>query len=317
MYGANHAFGWHEDPAAVTLALDEIEALQGVRPVYGEMCEELDDAADDDADVVFWKAEEKIFQKLMESWDQLRVGTCVSFGYGRGADDLIVMMSADGLISWPGAHVATEPIYAGSRVEVGGGRISGDGSVGAWAAQWMEKWGTLLRIKYGAHDLTTYSESRSRDWGRRGCPDDLEPTAKLYPVAKVVLVERAEEAWKLLGNRNPIPVCSNVGFDSPLTEGFCEPRGSWPHCMEMRGRVIARRGTSRALTKAYPIQNSWGNYLRGDAFYVDRNGDRQPLPPGCFLADEEAAARILRERDSFALGDQRGFKPKQKIDWLF
>lgn len=312
-------FGWVSDvatdPVVQMHARIMISALQGADPDYHIICAELEDSVDDDADVVFWRAEEKLFNAIQKSWNQGSVGTCVSFGWGRGTDDLVVMMAAEGIIEWPGAHVATEPIYAGSRVEVGGGRIGGDGSVGSWAAQWMLKWGTLLRKVYGAHDLTTYSEQKSRDWGRRGCPDDLEPTAKEYPVASVVQVKTTAEAWKLAGNRHPIPVCSQVGFQSPLTEGFCEPRGSWPHCMVNRGRVLCRRGASRSLEKGWPIQNSWGNYMQGDPYYTDRDGVKQQLPEGCFLADEEAMARILRENDSFAISDQRGFKLKERIDW--
>lgn len=313
------AFGWAGglSPADLAEAKARIAALQGFAPDYEAACAELDDFADDDSDVLLWRAEERLFGSIQPSWNQGRVGTCVSFGWGRGCDDIIVTMAAEGLIDWPGFHVATEPIYAGSRVEVGRGVLgSSDGSNGSWAAEWVLRWGNLLRTKYlDRYDLSVYSEQRSREWGVRGCPDDLEPIAKVYPCASVVMVKTFEQAWKLLGNRHPIPVCSNVGFQSPLTEGFCEPSGTWGHCMLGRGRVIARRGRSRELTKAVPIQNSWGDYMKGDPYYTDRDGNRQRLPEGCFLADEEAFARILRQNDSFAPSDQRGFKPKERIDW--
>ena len=310
--------GWIDDPLAVTQALPRIAVAQGTPPEYGVLCAALDEAPDDDRDVVFWRAEERVHGRMRPSWDQRAVGTCVSFGWARAINDLVTMMVAAAMIEPPGADIATEPIYALSRVEVGGGRIRGDGSIGAWAAEACLKYGNLLRRKYGSYDLSQYSEDLSRRWGRSGLPDDLEPTAKLHVVGSAVLVTNFAEAWKLLGAGHPIPVCSGVGFDSPLVEGFCEPRGSWSHCMYGRGRVIARRGTSRALTKAVPVQNSWGDYLRnrGEAYYVDRDGNRQPLPQGCFLADEEAFSAILRARDSFAVADPRGFTPAKSLDWL-
>lgn len=305
--------GWVNDPAAAIQGRGLVQAIQGVPLSFADAAPQLAEAADDDRDVVFWKAEEAILKSIQRSWNQGQVGTCVSFGFGRGCNDLILLQCVAGKSQWPGTTVATEPIYAGSRVEVGGGRISGDGSVGSWALAWLMKWGVLLRKTYGSIDLTLYSESRSRDWGRRGCPDELEPVAKQFPVKKGVQVRTTDEAWKLLGNFNPIPVCSNVGFDSPLVEGFCEAAGSWGHCMLTRGRVLARRRGS--LQRAYPIQNSWGAYLRGEPFYIDRNGDKQPLPEGCFLADEEDYARILRADDSYAIDDANGFAPRN-LDWL-
>lgn len=309
--------GWLNDPLAVARAVAEIEAFQRDTADGGVVAAALA-PTDDGEDVLFWKAEEKVFGRKKKSWNQGSYGTCVSFGWGRAINDLIVMMVADGLIEWPGADVATEPIYAGSRVEVGRGGVGrGDGSTGAWAAKWVEQWGTLLRKVYGQHDLTSYSGAKSRQWGMPGvgCPDDLEPTAKEYPVKKVVQVTSAADAWTLLGNRHAIPICSNVGFESPYEDGFCAPRGSWPHCMEGRGRVMAKRRGS--LVRAFPIQNSWGGYIQGDPFYIDRNGNRVELPEGCFLCDEQTFDRILRQRDSFAIADQRGFarKPKTPLDW--
>jgi len=303
-----------DDPVAVARTVNDIERLQGEDTDPARVVTMLR-GADNDEDVLFWKAEEKVLGSIQPSWNQGNVGTCVSFGWGRGCNDLIIMMVADGLIEWPGAHVATEPIYGGSRVEVGGGSIGGDGSVGAWAAKWLEQWGTLLRKTYGSHDLTTYSTQKSREWGRSGVPNDLEPMAKQYPLKKVLQVTQATEAWTLLGNRHSLPICSNVGFESPLEEGFCDPKGSWNHCMVIRGRVMAKRRGS--LVRAYPCQNSWGDYIKGEPFFTDRNGNKVELPKGCFLMEDSVLQRILKQRDSFVAADQRGWAPKPKtpLDW--
>ena len=41
--------------------------------------------------------------------------------------------------------LSPEVIYGGSRVEIGGGRIRGDGSIGAWAARWVRDYGVVPR----------------------------------------------------------------------------------------------------------------------------------------------------------------------------
>jgi len=305
--------GWVNDPAAVEAALPIIEARQGSPVMFSST--PLNSEAEDDGPVRFWDWELAVLNAIQKSWNQKQVGSCVSFGWGRGADDLIGTMAARGLIDWPGFHVATEPIYGGSRVEVGGGRIGGDGSVGAWAAEWVSRWGILLRKKYGSHDLTEYSESRCRQYGDRGCPDDLEPEAKLYPIKTVAMITSAEEAWKTVGSGNPFVICSNRGFTTTLKEGFCDPSGTWNHCMLGRGRVLAKRGGS--TVRAFPIQNSWDDYLRGDPYYIDAlTGDKVQLPAGCFLAEWEVVDKMLRQKDSFTITDQQGFKKREPFRFV-
>jgi hypothetical protein len=300
--------GWVDAPDAVKAALPEIEAIQGFSTSFATTA--LAAAGDDESSVLLWLWELKVFNSLQASWNQKQVGSCVSFGNGRAVDDLIGGMAAMAVIDWPGFHVATEPIYGGSRVEVGGGAISGDGSVGAWAAKWLLQWGVLLRKKYGSIDLSEYSESRCREYGRRGCPDELEPEAKLYPVKGVVQIKTAAEAWKAIGSGYSIAVCSNRGFTTTLKEGFCDPSGSWGHCMEVRARVIAKRGGR--VVKAFAIQNSWAGYLGGDRYYIDGlTGEKVELPEGCFLATFEVVDGMLAQDDSFAMSDQQGFPKKE------
>lgn len=305
--------GWYNDPALASQALGEIASTQPTPALFAQTPAF---GVDSDEAVLLWLAEVKLFGMMKPSWNQGRVGTCVSFGWARASNDVLLGMASRGEIDIPEADVATEPIYGGSRVEVGGGRIGGDGSVGGWAAKWCRDWGLLLRKQYGQHDLRQYSESKSRDWGRRGCPDDLEPLAKQFPVKSVALVRSGQEAWDAIGSGYAIPVCSNRGFTSTLREGFCDPSGSWAHCMEFRGRVIAKRG-GRAV-KALACQNSWGGYLSGDRFFVDdKTGERHELPEGCFLVELGVADAMLRQDDSFAISDLQGFPKRQPMDWLF
>ena len=306
-------FGWQRDPAAVETVLESLDAEGKPRTLAAAAPHLL--AADDDAPVFLWEAEKKLFGRVFPSWDQSDIGSCVSHGSGRGAQDLgFVEIAAGEPEAWPQKNpgepweVCREAIYGGSRVEVGGGRIRGDGSVGAWAARWVKDWGVVLYGRYGSRDISDgYSVSRCREWGDRGCPDDLEPEAKKHPVREVAMVTTFEEAWAAVGGGKPVVICSDVGFDSPLAEGVCRRSGSWAHCMVYRGRarVKYKGGVARVLVN----QNSWGDYLRGKgepALTLD-DGRRVELPMGCFGMLEDDCRRVLAQEDSFAYAGLTGW----------
>lgn len=309
--------GWLDRPNDRKVSCQELTRMQGtidVRILAGPLFR----AADDDGPRPLWLAEEKIKGGPQPSWDQGQAGTCVSFGWGRGVNDLMcVEIGAGEPEEYPGADVATEPIYGGSRVQVGSKRIppNEDGSVGAWAAEFVTRWGVLLRKQYGPIDLTTYSTAASRRWGAEGVPASLEPVCREHPVQTVAMVTTSAEAWTLLGHGYPIPICSDVGFESPLVEGFCQPAGQWGHCMLVRGRLLAkyRGGTG----KAFVIQNSWGDYLagQGEPAVTLSDGSTLRLPPGCFCVTDRWLDRILSQQDSFAISNFKGFETRT-LDWL-
>lgn len=310
------SMGWVDDPAAVREVISQLPDAQGCPAFFDEAAPEIMGAADDDKPFLAWLAEDKVRGQRKPSWNQNPAGTCVSFGWGRGGNDLILCSAARGEIEAPPEDVATEPVYGLSRVEVGGGRIRGDGSVGAWAAKAVMMWGLLLRKVYlNKYDLTKYSVTISRDWGRNGVPDELEPIAKQFPVKTVTLCLTVDEAWKGLGNGYLLPICSNVGFQgSRYDDGFCDPRGNWNHCMLVRGRTLAKR--KGRTVKAFAVQNSWGDYIDGEAWYTDGDGNRVELPEGCFLIEENVLARILAQNDSFLMSDVHGFPRRDPMDWL-
>lgn len=303
------ATGWINDPVEVSRVMQIIHFRQGISPYYSHQ-EPSFEQTTDDATVLFWKAEEKVLGSVLKSWNQGNVGSCVSFGWGRACQDLLLgEIAAGDMEEYPNAQVATEPIYGGSRVEVGGGRIGGDGSVGAWAAEWVRRWGILFRLKYGEVDLTSYNEKRCREYGRYGCPDELEPVAKEHPVQTVAMVRSGPEAWSAIGNWYPIPVCSNRGFTTTLREGFCEPSGNWNHCMTIRGKFV-----HPTKGKSFVIQNSWGGYLNGEKMIKDVHGVEHELPEGCFATTMNVVDAMMRQEDSFAISNFKGF-PSRKLSW--
>jgi len=307
------AFGWVDNQPEVWKMMQAIEN-QGQKSLFASAAPELL-VGDDDAPLFFWEAEKKILGRALPSWNQGSVGSCVAFGWGRGCQDLMLWQVATGTTDKHPEHdVAAEPIYGGSRVEVGGGQIGGDGSIGAWAAKWVKDWGVLLRKIYTVgnktYDLSLYSESRCRQYGSYGCPDDLEPEARLHPVTSVAMVRNAAEAWAAVGAGKPVPVCSDRGFTTRLNQGFCEPSGTWNHCMLLRGRFIhPSRG------KCFVIQNSWGGYLDGtgsDVIDVQGRGNVE-LPQGCFATTFNVVDYICRQQDSFAAAGLKGWERDNQI----
>jgi len=263
-----------------------------------------------DDDVYLWDAARSVTGDVLPTRDQGQVGSCVAFGTAAAVEHLLAVQIArdrkDGRRAGEFKELAQEVIYGGSRVEVGGGRLRGDGSVGAWAARWVKEWGVIARGVHGRHDLTRYDESRCRQYGARGVPDELEPLARESPVKAVSQVRTAAEAVQALRQGYPLIVCSDQGFDMTRgADGFARPSGTWMHCMAILGYTAGPR-------TGFWIQNSWGPTAhRGPV------GVGSP-PAGGFWADAAVVGRMLAQGDSWAFGDAAGFPAKAPlpVDWF-
>ncbi|MCX7666431.1 MAG: hypothetical protein N2112_12900 [Gemmataceae bacterium] len=292
---------------------------------YPQFCDtpagraEMEDIFSDTADALVFRLANRgrsmTGQRPYASRNQGQVGSCVGFAAAAACE---YAMAATNALRKGGPiqelpDLVQEVIYAGSRVEVNGGRVpfSGDGSTGAWAAKWLSTGGNLARGVYGTHDLTAYSESRCRQWGDRGVPDELEPIAARQTVISVTLVRTTDEAKKALAQGYALFICSNVGFGQrgPYVrdrDGFLTASGTWAHCMA----VIGYQGGSRP---GYLILNSWGpRWVSGPS------GRFSDIPDGSFWCDETTMGRILSQGDSYAVSGVRGF-PRRKIaidDWI-
>jgi hypothetical protein len=246
--------------------------------------------------VLLYQCLEKATGKPFPVRDQGRAGTCVSQGAAAAIDCLIgvqIVMGNEN-IRWD-AESATEPIYGGSRVEVGGGILWRDGSVGAWAAQWLTEWGNIQRGKYGQYDLSQYSISTSRDWGRHGVPDDLETTIKQYPVKAFTKIGGYTEARDALASGYPISVASNQGFTYKRDkDGFSTPSGRWGHQMAVLG-VCDDPKRPGVL-----ICNSWNIYLQGSP------KGQFNIPDNMFFCDAEVFDRMAGQGDTFAFAHAVG-----------
>ncbi len=263
--------------------------------------------ADDDAPV--WRFYAKVHGHAFPARNQGEVGSCVSFGFSGAVEMSLAaqLILKRGPPQTPVHDVVQEIIYAGSRVEVNGGRVPfvGDGSTGAWAVKWLSTGGIIARGKYGSLDLSEYSVERCRTWGDKGVPTELKPDAKKN-LCTYALVKSAAAAKKALQQGYPIAVCSNQGFQNTRdNDGFLQPQGNWGHCMLIAGYRNDRAG--------FLIANSWGpDWVKGP------KGQFADIPDGSFWAESAVVDRMLKQEDSFAISGVSGFK-KAKIppeDWI-
>jgi hypothetical protein len=165
--------------------------------------------------VLLWKYFESITGKPLEPHYQGNVGNvdgegdCVAQAFGLGVD---ILTATEILLhkereKWINKS-SVEMIYAGSRVEIGKNKLNGKGgSLGEWAADYLQQYGVLHRVKYDQLDLTGYDPARSRKYRDIGVPDDLEPIAKEHPVQEHSKVADFDAACDALSGGQPIVVC--------------------------------------------------------------------------------------------------------------
>ena len=292
----NHEMGWVRDDDAVALLLTQLPEPNWRVTQAGE------EIADPPDHVYLWDVARKVTGSLLRPWSQGQVGSCVSFGTARAIEYSMCCEIAAGEPE-EFRSLCQEAIYGGSRVEVGGGRLRGDGSTGSWAAKWVSQWGLIDRGVHGSYDLSEYSVDRCKKWGAAGVPDDLEPLARKHPVS-VTQVTTWEGAMRMLANGYGIAVSSSQGFTMARdANGICQPSGSWAHCMCLCGYVTIN-GTVYGR-----IDNSWG-----PSSHTGPVGPGDPGPEG-FYASGATIDKMLRQGDSWAFSAVAGF-PSRRINWV-
>lgn len=289
------AMGWVDDPegrepvAATMVPFADTPAFQAVR-------------GDEPDHVFLWDFYRRVYGANPPERDQGAVGSCVSFGTAAAIE---ATLAAQVVLGFPGEFrdLAQEVIYGGSRVEIGGGRIRGDGSIGAWAAKFVVQFGVLARGIVKGYDLTQYDESRCRGWGRTGVPDDLEPEARKFPVKDAAQVKSWIEFKRALASGYGVAICSNQGFTMRRDErGVCQPKGTWYHCMGGDAFIRLPNGEEYGH-----LVNSWRGAHTGPVGWGNPNG-------AGFWADSKVIDRMLKQGDSWAFSGATGF-PARQIDW--
>lgn len=308
---ARYFGGWQSDPEAV-------EAVAATLPVkrFADSPAFKMFRGKDTTNVLLSDACKKVTGAHLPARDQGNVGCCVGFGSTSAVEYLICVEIVQALNAGQPPPSEFRPLvqeaaYGGSRVEIGQGKLGrGDGSVTAWAGKWYQQYGALARDKYGSLDLTSYSESRARQWGKNGVPDNLEHIARQSPVKSITLAKSADEVAKAIRQGYTVAVGSGVGFGNSGPwhrdkDGFLKASGQWGHCMA----VVGVRGDAR---KGFLFLNSWGNdWISGPTGGFD-------MPPGSFWVDWKTADKMFAEGDCVIFGDAAGFPAKAPLDdfWI-
>ena len=289
---AGKIFGWSPNPRAVDGVLAQLR-----HPLMGPAASAIKGTGAGKT-ALLWRHVEKLVGEFPVRTQA--IGDCVSQGAATAVD---VVKATSIQAGEPGiwrAETASEAIYGLSRVEVGQGELGQeDGSYGAWGAQAVKEYGTLVRERYGQHNLSSYSGELAREWGVNGLPDELEPTAREHLIREISLVTTYEDVRDALANGYAVTIASMQGFrDHRDEDGFLKPSGEWPHQMAVIGMddEFERPGVL--------VMNSWGtNWVTGPT--------RHNQPPGSFWVDAEVLEKkILSEHDSWAFGDYEGWPAK-------
>ena len=294
--GLNYETGWRNDPAAVaaTIAQDRIVSMSQAAPLK---------QWDGKTTINLGRYMDKVHGRGTWTLNQGSCGSCVAFGAAISIDTLLAIDHVENGATYPGR---TDPmtIYGGSRVQIGGGKVWGQGSVGAWAAKWLKDYGVLLQKKYPGTDLTTYNANVCcSKFGRGGCPPALFPEARLHPIKAYAQAKTKADVANGIANGYPVTVASEQGFTSTRdSRGCAKPSGSWPHQMA----IIGIRETDALVI------NSWGNDWISGPLVDDQ-------PPGSFWADWRTIESMLNAGDSFVLSGINGWESKSlnflRLNW--
>jgi hypothetical protein len=289
-----NSFGWREDKKSLDDFIRRHEF-----PFVSQLQKEIKGTGEGKATYLH-TALETVTGRPFQCRDQ-GAPDCVSQAYAGGVDILTAVQVA--LMRMPQRWMgfcASEPIYGGSRVEIGGYNGTGGGSTGHWGAEWLSRYGVLLMQPYpGGYDFTLYNPEKANEYGRKGCPDPLEPLAKLHPVKKVAICNSYSQLRDCIANGCPVIVCSNVGFGDGTcerdSEGFLtRKRRPWYHAM-----LFAAYDDSYSRPGAL-CTNSWGSrWVFGPT--------RGPQPEGTFWIDADTVDVMLSQGDSFAISGFVGF----------
>jgi len=246
-------------------------------------------------------------KKFLKHYAQ-QTGDCVSFGAMNALESLSCIQIAMGVTD-KFAFIFTPYIYASSRLapEAGNGQLgNAHGSLGAWAAIAMHKYGVLF---FADSDQLDYSGATADEWGVRGSPwRHWIEKAKDNPVKSTARIRNAAEARDAICNGSMLTIASNRGYalDTIQRDGksWFHGRDDWGHQMSVL--AYAPAGDTGPHTEAVFIQNSWPEDIHG------RQLDGPPCSGWTTLKDFDDT---LHEpgAECFALSAFEGF-PALEID---
>jgi hypothetical protein len=253
---------------------------------------------------VAWDAAKLVTGGMLAVYEQ-QVGDCVGNGWAQalGYQQCVEIVGGDWERFRP---IHASYAYATSR-EVGGWKISGDGSLGAWMAEAGRELGNLPADEEAyAAGVPRYAGALSRRWGRRpGPPEELRSLA-LPQLVKTIAPVRSYEQLRdaIVGAKSMCTIASMMGFrmrlelDARTNKHWFVGKDTWPHQMCLVGCDDDRRRPGVFCL------NSWGSQA---------HGPQADGPAGGGWIDAEVIDRWLRDPDTecFALSAFDGFKQRE------
>lgn len=214
-----------------------------------------------------------------------RNGTCVARGYHQAAQHSYYSVLTDGLQVGKPLEIAWEPIYPGSRVVIGKGRLgseSQEGSVGSWAAEWLAApdgvGGLCPRGQYGSADLTRDNEpwAVAMSGPRDRMPQELLDACKQH-TCRVKRLRNNTEIADALASKYGVARCWSVLFGNRGPDGIARPASSGAHCQAVIGVFVCEDGED-----GFVELQSWGPNNPGGPRTLRYAGGTIELPPGCY-----------------------------------
>ena len=250
-----------------------------------------------------WKPYEQVTKQLWIPRQQ-KGPDCVAFATGAAMDILTaVQIILKGKRERFLAMSNTDMIYSGSRKIIANMKSMG-GLRAEWCVSYLEKYGNLLRQKYGEHDLTPYSEATLKKWFNKGIPEELLAIAKEHPLLESAQVQSWEEFRDAVAAGYPVVFCASMGGSNSKRdkEGFIKPKGKWLHSWCGAGVADGKRPGALLI-------NSHGkHYGSGPKTHGQ--------PDGSIWVDARHIDHQCRAfGDSYALSLYKGF-PKPEEDYI-
>jgi len=248
-----------------------------------------------------WEAVRKVYGTDTPNYPQ-EVGSCIGFGMKNVKEYLQCQEILAG--DREQFHLVYEPYSYGCSRMVGGFKVRGDGSTGAWGAAAATKYGVLRADHEKAP--RKYSGDIDREWGDPpGPPAELIEIADDHVVRSVAKLKGEEDLVTALCAGHPVTVASDRGFQMEASsDGFHKPRGTWMHQMSVVGYF-------KRPEPHVAILNSWGD-VHGRIRDFD-TGEEWPV--GCLRVRLAVAVGMVKQGDSFAWSQFDGF-PSRKLDWM-
>lgn len=217
-------------------------------------------------------------------------GVCTSMIYRALQDCLNWDRVRNGAISRP-VKLCFETLFAGSRIAIGKGQLGyGDGSIGAWIAEYIARFGVLERGIYHGTDLSKPREDLAQAWGqpRAGVPQVIEALSHDHRF-KAHKCESTDELADGMASGCFGGICRSHYTHSIDSERFAVFGNYGGHHTCLRGAFIDRRSDKRVFVE----QQTHGAGVPDSCPVAHTTDGDIELSDGAYLVRENDIARFI------------------------